>query len=61
MDFHKPVGILLGSGGIADQTALYYKKIDREKNSQVVCHDSFEKLIKNLLEKIDRKCQFRGV
>ncbi len=48
-DFGKVIGVLLGSGGIADELKTLYPKINKETKAKVIFNDNPEYLLKEVI------------
>jgi predicted Rossmann-fold nucleotide-binding protein len=54
-DMEKVIGILTGTGGIADELESLKKKIDKPKNSVMLFHNDPETLVKLVLEELSKR------
>lgn len=55
LEDHKPCGILLGSGGTADIIPELMQRLQPPENDLVIYDDDPERLVKRLIEVLDRK------
>lgn len=55
LEAHKPCGVLIGSGGTADQIPKLMEALDPPKNDLVIYDDEPERLVKRIIEVLDEK------
>ncbi|HUY85311.1 MAG TPA: hypothetical protein VMU97_02240 [Candidatus Dormibacteraeota bacterium] len=55
LEAHKPCGILLGSGGTADEIPGLLKVLEPPDDNLVVCDDDPERLVSRIVEILDKK------
>ncbi|OGK14962.1 hypothetical protein A3H80_03300 [Candidatus Roizmanbacteria bacterium RIFCSPLOWO2_02_FULL_37_19] len=51
-DMGKPIGVLMGTGGISDELPSLLQKISKKSKSKVIFNNSSEELVKGLLEEL---------
>jgi predicted Rossmann-fold nucleotide-binding protein len=54
-DMEKVIGVLTGTGGIADELEDLKKKIDKPKNAVVIFNNDPEKLVKQILAELAKR------
>ena len=54
-DMEKVIGVLTGTGGVADELEDLKKKIDKPKNAVVIFNDNPEELVKQILIEIEKR------
>lgn len=54
-DMEKVIGVLTGTGGIADELEALKKKIDKPKNAVVIFNSDAETLVKLVLEELNKR------
>lgn len=53
VDMGKVIGVMIGTGGIADMLESLYRKINKPNNSKVIFNDSPKDLIKQIINELD--------
>ncbi len=54
-DMGKVIGVLTGTGGIADEIPGLMKKINKPSNAKVIFNDDPEKLVKEVIEELEKR------
>jgi len=54
-DMGKVIGVLTGTGGIADELPSLMKKINKPSKAKVIFNDNPEELVKQVIEELDRR------
>lgn len=57
IDMHKAIGVLTGTGGIADELPRLVRKIKKEGQLEVTFSDNPKKLVEKLLQNLERSIE----
>jgi predicted Rossmann-fold nucleotide-binding protein len=54
-DMGKVIGVLTGTGGVADELPTLISKISKDSRAVVIFHDNPEELVKNVIEELEKR------